>query len=127
MNILLDTHIFLWWDRKEPALGEHARTAIETPLNQIFASAVSTWEIAIKRRFGKLIFPGSASAAIGANGFHALSIVVEDTELAGGLQWDHNDPFDRLLVAQGSRLGLVLLTADRAVRAYGDVPQLWAG
>jgi PIN domain nuclease of toxin-antitoxin system len=79
------------------------RDAIAQPENSIFVSAVSVWEIAIKRRRGKLDFPDPPSAAIGANGFQALPILPEDPEWAGDLVWDHGDPFDRLLVAQAIR------------------------
>ena len=71
MNRLLDTHVFLWWDRRDPALTPTVHSAIETPRNTVYVSAASIWEIAIKRRLGKLEFPGSALGAIGANGFHA--------------------------------------------------------
>jgi PIN domain nuclease of toxin-antitoxin system len=127
VNLLLDTHVFLWWDRQDSALNEHARDAIEDPRNNIFISAASVWEIAIKRRLGKLAFRGSASSAIGANGFHELPIVPLDAEDAGNLAWPHNDPFDRLLVAQAMRLGFVLLTADHLIRTFPGVAQLPAG
>jgi PIN domain nuclease of toxin-antitoxin system len=127
VNLLLDTHVFLWWDRQDPALNDHARDAIEEPRNSVFISAASVWEIAIKRRLGKLTFHGSASAAIGANGFHELPIVPLDAEDAGNLALPHNDPFDRLLVAQAMRLGFVLLTADQAIRTFAGVAQLPAG
>lgn len=127
MNLLLDTHVFLWWDRRDPGLNTDARAAIEDPRNDVFVSAASVWEIAIKRRLGKLTFHGSASAAIGANGFHELPIVPIDAEDAGNLAWHHNDPFDRLLVAQAMRLGLVLLTADRSIRSFDGVALLPAG
>jgi PIN domain nuclease of toxin-antitoxin system len=127
VNLLLDTHVFLWWDRRDPLLNPAASGAIEDSRNSVFISAASVWEIAIKRRLGKLTFHGSASAAIGANGFHELPIVPMDAEDAGNLAWQHNDPFDRLLVAQAMRLGLVLLTADQSIRTFGGVAQLPAG
>jgi PIN domain nuclease of toxin-antitoxin system len=127
VNLLLDTHVFLWWDRQDSALNEHARDAIEDPRNSVFISAASVWEIAIKRRLGKLTFHGSASAAIGANGFQELPIVPLDAEDAGNLAWPHNDPFDRLLVAQAMRFGFVLLTADQSIRTFAGVAQLPAG
>lgn len=127
MNLLLDTHVFLWWDRQEAALNGGARNAIEDPRNNVFVSAASVWEIATKRRLGKLAFQGSAASAIGANGFHELPVVPIDAEDAGNLAWHHNDPFDRLLVAQAVRLGFVLLTADRLIRCFGGVAQLPAG
>lgn len=127
MNLLLDTHVFLWWDRRDQALSAEARVAIEDPRNDVFVSAASVWEIAIKRHLGKLTFDGSASSAIGANGFHELPIVPIDAEDAGNLAWHHNDPFDLLLVAQAVRLGLVLLTADRSIRSFDGVALLPAG
>jgi PIN domain nuclease of toxin-antitoxin system len=124
VKLLLDTHVFLWWDGQASALGHVGRNAIRDPGNQVFVSAASIWEIAIKRRLGKLSFTGAASAAIEANGFHGLPIAPIDAEEAGDLVWAHSDPFDRLLVAQAMRLGLVLLTADRSIQSFGGVAQL---
>jgi PIN domain nuclease of toxin-antitoxin system len=127
VNLLLDTHVFLWWDSRDSGLNVQANETIAAAGNNVFISAASIWEIAIKRRLGKLRFPGSAVAAIGANGFHELPILPIDAECAGNLAWSHNDPFDRLLVVQAMRLGFTLLTADRLIRAFDGVPQLWAG
>ncbi|MGO9997541.1 MAG: type II toxin-antitoxin system VapC family toxin [Acetobacteraceae bacterium] len=126
MNLLLDTHVFLWWDQAT-ALNADTRAVIADPANQIFVSAVSIWEIAIKRRLRKLDFRGSAVTAIGANGFHELPILPIDAENAGALAWQHNDPFDRILVAQARRLTFTLATADAAIRAYANVAQMWVG
>lgn len=93
----------------------------------MFVSAASIWEIAIKRRLKKLDFRGSAVAAIGANGFLELPILPIGAEHAGALAWQHNDPFDRMLVAQARRLTFTLATADAAIRAYANVAQMWAG
>ena len=127
MNLLLDTHVFLWWDRRDKALNADTRAVIADPANQIFVSAASIWEIAIKRRLRRLDFRGSAVAAIGANGFLELAMLPIDAENAGGQAWQHNDPFDRVLVAQARRLGFTLATADVAIRAYPNVAQVWAG
>lgn len=127
MNLLLDTHVFLWWDRRDKALNTDAREVIAGPANNVFVSAVSIWEIAIKRRLNKLAFRGSPVAAIAANGFLELPVLPIDAESAGDLAWQHNDPFDRMLVAQAGRLGFTLVTADAAVRAWAGVAQLWAG
>ena len=125
MNLLLDTHVFLWWDQGGQTLPGHALDAIARPENNIFVSAASVWAIAIKRRLGQLRFHGSAAAAIGANGFHALPVLPGDAEQAGDLIWDHSDPFDRLLVAQAMRLDMTLATADRSIRDFAAVAQLW--
>ncbi len=127
MNLLLDTHVFLWWDSQDKALNADARALIADRANQIFISAASIWEIAIKRRLRKLDFRGSAVAAIGANGFHELPVLPVDAEHAGDLAWQHSDPFDRMLVAQARRLTFTLATADPLIRAYSNVAQLWAG
>jgi PIN domain nuclease of toxin-antitoxin system len=127
VNLLLDTHVFLWWDSQGKALNADTRALIADPANQVFVSAASIWEIAIKRRLKKLDFRGSAVAAIGANGFHELPILPVDAESAGALAWRHNDPFDRMLIAQARRLTFTLATADAAIRAYPNVAQIWAG
>jgi PIN domain nuclease of toxin-antitoxin system len=127
VNLLLDTHVFLWWDREDKALNADTRTLIADAANQVFISAASIWEIGIKRRLGKLEFREAAAAAIGANGFHELPILPIDAEAAGTMAWRHNDPFDRMLVAQARRLTFTLATADAAIRDYPHVAQIWAG
>jgi PIN domain nuclease of toxin-antitoxin system len=127
VNLLLDTHVFLWWDRQDNHLNPDTRALIADPGNRIFVSAASVWEITIKRRLGKLDMRGSAVAAIGNNGFHELPILPIDAERAGALPWRHNDPFDRMLIAQAKRLTFKLATADAAIRAYDGVALLWAG
>jgi PIN domain nuclease of toxin-antitoxin system len=126
LNFLLDTHVFIWWDQRNSALNARARAAIEDPRNNIFVSAASVWEIAIKRRTGKLTFDGSASAAIGANGFLELPILPLEAEQAGDLVWRHGDPFDRMLVAQAIGQRMTFITADEAIRGLDAVPRLWA-
>ena len=127
MNVLLDTHVFLWWDQQDTALSVHARDTINRPENNIFISAATVWEIAIKCRTGKQVFEGVVIDAVHDNGFHELPILAADAEAAGDLEWQHADPFDRLLVAQAMRLGFILLTADRSIRAFANVAQIWAG
>ena len=125
MDLLLDTHVFIWWRNNERPLGHDAKNAISNPLNRVFVSAASVWEIAIKRRIRKLAFTGSPTAAIAENGFFPAPISPLDAEAAGGLAWPHNDPFDRLLIAQAVRLGAVLVTADSTLRA-APAALLWA-
>ena len=127
MILLLDTQVFLWWDSGHAALAADTKALIADASNRILVSAGSVWEIAVKRRLGKLSFDGSPTAAIAANGFEELPILPLDAERAGELAWGHPDPFDRLLVAQTRRLAATLVTADAAVRDYGKVALLWAG
>jgi PIN domain nuclease of toxin-antitoxin system len=124
MDLLLDTHVFLWWDADSSQLGPETRAAIADPANRIFVSAASIWEIGIKRRTGKLVFSGSAVEAIGKNGFVELAISGRDAEGAAALDWDHADPFDRLLVAQARAASMTLATVDKAIRRFGGVAQL---
>jgi PIN domain nuclease of toxin-antitoxin system len=90
-------------------------------------SAVSAWEIAIKRRIGKLAFTGPIRAAVAKAGFAELLINADDAELAGDLDWDHKDPFDRMLIAQCLTRALTLVTADEILGRRRDVPVVWAG
>jgi PIN domain nuclease of toxin-antitoxin system len=126
VDILLDTHAFIWWDGDSTKLNPACRAAIADPSSRVFVSAASIWEIGIKRRTGKLAFNGSAVEAIRKNGFIELPIFGRDAEAAAALDWPHADPFDRLLVAQAQTSRMILATADSAIRAYGDVAQIAA-
>ena len=123
MKLLLDTHAFLWWDSNDANLPAAFRSAMASPENEVFVSAVSVWEIAIKRASGKLSFQASAAKAIGAHGFLPLPITVEHAEWAGSLPQLHCDPFDRLLVAQAQLEGMILVSVDEQILRY-QVPHL---
>ena len=123
MKLLLDTHAFLWWDSNDPHLPVSFRSAIASPANEVFVSAVTVWEIAIKRASGKLIFGQAVGKAIEEHGFVPLPITVDQAEWAGGLPQLHRDPFDRLLVAQAQLEGLILVTVDEQILRY-QVPHL---
>jgi PIN domain nuclease of toxin-antitoxin system len=125
-DLLIDSHVFLWWQTSDPKLSSEARQSMAHADNRVFVSAASIWEIAIKARKGKLISKAPSAAAIAANGFYELPILAVEAEAAGNLDWAHGDPFDRLLVAQAVRLSLVLVTADDVIRKFGGVSQLWA-
>jgi PIN domain nuclease of toxin-antitoxin system len=125
MDLLLDTHAFLWWDASDPQLGAACSAAIADPANRIFVSAASIWEIAIKQRAGRLSFTGAPSQAVARNGFLPLPISGQHAEAAAALPPIHQDPFDRILIAQALVRGLVLATADAAIKRY-TVPQLSA-
>jgi PIN domain nuclease of toxin-antitoxin system len=123
MKLLLDTHVFLWWDAGDTHLPAHFQQAIALPENHVYVSAASVWEIAIKKSTGKLAFEGSVAKAIEKQGFTPLPIAVEHAEWAGSLPVLHRDPFDRLLVAQAQLEGLTLITADEQILRY-QVPHL---
>jgi PIN domain nuclease of toxin-antitoxin system len=119
VRILIDTHIFLWWDRQLRSLTRSLRAAIADGDNDIFVSAASIWEIAIKRSIGKLSFGRSIVDAVSELGFEILPVSGSHAEHAGGLPRHHNDPFDRLIIAQAYLEGMVVGTQDRLMQPYG--------
>ena len=123
MKLLLDTQILLWWDRQLRRVPAVIRSAIEDGSNEISVSVASVWEIAIKRATGKLEFPAPIAETVERLGFELLPITAVHAEHAGGLPRHHNDPFDRLIIAQAMLEGLILGTQDRAMRPY-SVPTL---
>ena len=129
MRLLLDSHAFLWWLFADPKLSRRARTAIEDDVeNQVFVSAASAWEIATKYRIGKLpdaaVVAGNVAATIAEEGFNELSVSVRHAERAGSLVGHHQDPFDRMLMAQAMLDDLSLVSYERAFDVYG-VKRLW--
>jgi len=117
--LLLDAHAVLWWLADDPTLDQVARAAIAEPTNDILVSAASIWEIEIKRALGKLSAPFGLVAAVDEAGFDVLPITGQDAERAGSLPAHHRDPFDRMLVAQASRVGAIVVSRDIAFLAYG--------
>jgi PIN domain nuclease of toxin-antitoxin system len=119
VRLLLDTHMFLWWDRQLRRVPPALRAAIEDDASQVFVSVATVWEIAIKRATGKLQFAASIIDTIDNLGFDLLPITGAHAEHAGGLPRHHNDPFDRLIIAQAYLEGMVLGTQDPMMRPYG--------
>lgn len=123
-GLLLDTYVFIWWRLNEPRLRAGTRATIAAA-DLVFVSVASAWEAAIKVGLGKLNFPESFEAAVVASRFEKLSIAFRHAEAVGSLPHHHNDPFDRMLIAQCQCEKLVLVTRDRKLAAYGlDI--LWA-
>lgn len=119
MNLLLDTHVLLWWlDDPKTLLSEQALTAIEDPDNQIIVSVVSAWEIAIKKTLGKLESPDNLKEVIADAEFELMSIDYEHVWQVKYLPSHHRDPFDRLLVSQATVENLTLVTRDSRLKAY---------
>jgi PIN domain nuclease of toxin-antitoxin system len=127
VSLLIDTQVFLWFESGSTRLSEALRKTIARSDERVFISAASFWEIAIKRRTGKLVLDGSPRAAAAAAGFVELPIEAADAETTGELNWEHRDPFDRMLVAHCLNRAMTLVTADAALRARPDIAVIWAG
>jgi PIN domain nuclease of toxin-antitoxin system len=112
MDLLLDTSVFIRWDRGDSRIPATWVETIVDPANTVYLSSASAWEIAIKRKVGKLTFDGSTLEAAEFHGFAWCEITPRDAEQAGELDWDHRDPFDRMLVAQAALRTLTLVTTD---------------
>lgn len=121
MKFLLDTHLLLWAAGSPDRLSSEARLLLEDTDNTLFFSAVSLWEIAIKRGLGRTDFSVDARILrreLLDNGYHELVIRSEHAVSIECLPLLHKDPFDRLLVAQATVEGITLLTADEIVSKY---------
>jgi len=128
MNVLLDTHAFLWWIDDNPKLSPRAREIISDAGNVLFLSAASGWEIAIKARLGKLTLPDDLERFIAdqlvANAFSSLPIQLSHALHVYTLPAHHRDPFDRILVAQSQLEDMPILTTDSQIAQY-PVQVIW--
>jgi len=121
MKLLLDTHLLLWAAGEPDRLPKEAKMLIEDVQNELFFSAASLWEIAIKHGLGRDDFQVDARLlrrGLLDNGYSELPIGSEHAVAIGGLPTIHKDPFDRMLVAQSMVEGIILLTADALVALY---------
>jgi len=119
MNLLLDTHTFLWAIDNHPNLSLKAREAIIDGSNVVFISAATAWEITIKKAIGKLKLPeGSYLEELTLHRFTPLDITTEHALAVEHLPPHHKDPFDRMLIAQAQVEKLTLVTRDEKIKAY---------
>lgn len=120
--LLLDTHAYVWALTRPDRLSGRARTAIEAPGNVVLVSAATAWEMAIKYRAGRWpeaeILLAQHDDLISRLGAKALDISAADAIRAGGLDWDHADPFDRMLASQSLLHRAALVTS---YAAFGDL------
>ncbi|MEO8098756.1 MAG: type II toxin-antitoxin system VapC family toxin [Acidobacteriota bacterium] len=121
MNLLLDTHVLLWWLMNSPRLSGKGRKSIEEAIT-LHVSAASAWEIEVKRLRG-LEAPEDLPAALRESGIQALNITISHAVASARLPGHHHDPFDRILLAQAAAENLVLCTADEMLARY-EVPVL---
>ena len=116
---LLDTHVILWWLGNEVSrFSGKILLEIQEGGEPVFVSAASAWEIAIKKGLGKLNSPDDFDEVVRKNRFLTLPISLEHAWSVIGLPRHHNDPFDRLLIAQALAEKLTLITADKKIQAY---------
>lgn len=124
MNILVDTHVFLWFILDSPQLPSKARSILVSPEHTRSISIASVWEVSIKHSIGKLQLldglQGFMKDIERAN-FDLLGIAPEHILISGTLPHHHRDPFDRMLIAQAKHEGMLLLSSDPQFALY-DVP-----
>lgn len=118
MSLLLDTHVLLWALTNDPALAEPARGAITDGRNRVLVSAVSAWEITIKKALGRLRAPDDLVDQLAERRFTVLDVTIHHALAVGELAGHHADPFDRLLIAQARTERLTLVTRDRNIARY---------
>lgn len=117
MRLLLDSHVFLWWQCADARLSSTVVEAISMA-PEVFVSAATAWELGLKVSLGKLRLPEPVEDGIRATGFRELSVTFEHTRRAVLLPPLHRDPFDRMLVAQAQCEGLAIVTHDEVVARY---------
>jgi PIN domain nuclease of toxin-antitoxin system len=122
MKVLLDTHIFIWWDSEPKRLTAKARAVCEDPSNTLILSVASLWEMQIKQQLGKLTLRLPLAQLVDEqqtrNHVQILSVGLEHVLALDGIAPHHKDPFDRLLIAQANTEGLVVLIADPIFQKY---------
>ena len=122
MKVLVDSHVILWWLASPKLLKAEALATLELTENEIFISAASWWELAIKRALKRLQFdPRALGKFLDRGQVQRLPITCDHAEAAGSLPRHHGDPFDRMLAAQARLEGLVLMTRDEVFELY-DIP-----
>jgi PIN domain nuclease of toxin-antitoxin system len=122
VKLLVDTNILLWWFLRSDRLPDNVRAILAHAAYGVFASAVSTWEIAVKSAIGRLALPGEPGRYLPDRfrraQIHELPITAAHTYGVSALPKHHADPFDRLLIAQAQLEGMTIVTADRAFKKY---------
>jgi len=127
MNVLVDSHVLLWWFSRSGQLSAASRGVLENAENRVYVSAAVAWELAIKANLGKLEARELISELprlLFEEGFRRLAISVDHALRAGSLPRHHKDPFDRMLVAQAQVLGCPIVSADNVLDRYGVV-RIW--
>lgn len=130
MNLLLDTHVWLWLQVSPSRLGPRALGLVADPRSTLLLSAASSWELAIKHALGRIRLPAPPSQYVPdrmrSSGVRGLAVEHAHALVVAELPPHHRDPFDRMLIAQARLEKLTLVTADREFEPYG-IPIEWAG
>lgn len=128
MNIILDSHAFLWFIGNDPKLSSNARIAIEDSSNRKAVSIASLWEITIKVSIGKLKLAEPVvpflDRELQTNKFSTLEIAFDHLEILSSLPFHHRDPFDRLIVSQAEASSMSIVSIDESLDAYG-ISRIW--
>jgi PIN domain nuclease of toxin-antitoxin system len=128
MRLLLDTHALLWWYSDDPALPKSCRKLIAQSANSVFVSAVSAWEISTKFRLGKLPTASELVQDFGGylerEGFLSIAVSYDHGIRAGMLAGPHQDPFDRMLIAQAEIEKMFIVSSEKIFDRYG-VSRVW--
>ncbi|NEP58238.1 MAG: type II toxin-antitoxin system VapC family toxin [Symploca sp. SIO2G7] len=125
MNILLDTHVFLWFINDDPRLSDNLKYLVEDEDNVIYLSLASLWEISIKSNLGKLNIGNSytefVEAEIIQSRISLIEIKLEHFKINATLPFHHRDPFDRLIIAQSMAENIPIITLDSAFEQYSVI------
>lgn len=128
MNLLLDTHAFIWWNEGNPRISTRLAGLLGDPNHTLWLSMASVWEMQIKSQLGKLVLRRPLQDLIkqemDVNRLRLLSIGLEDIYSLGQLPMIHRDPFDRIILAQALAGGFHLVSDDANVQSYG-LPTIW--
>jgi PIN domain nuclease of toxin-antitoxin system len=127
VRLLVDTHVLLWAAAQPQRLPASSRERLESPENDVFFSAASIWELAIKLQIGRIsltVMPEEIARTAVDRGFQELPVTAAHAARVRLLPLHHRDPFDRLLVAQAIHEPARLLTADRALAKYSDLVEV---
>lgn len=116
-RLLLDTHVVLWWLADDPTLSEEIKDAIDQEVD-VFVSAATVWEVAIKQQLGKITAPANLAEQVRDSDLPTLSITASHAIEAGRLPLIHRDPFDRMLVAQARAEQVTVVSRDDEVGRY---------
>jgi PIN domain nuclease of toxin-antitoxin system len=127
MDLILDTHVLIWFLDGDEKLSKKAKNAIENSKNSKYISIATIWELAIKKSLNKIDFKNGFEnflKLIDENGFEILPISIESIIKLSNLEFIHRDPFDRILVAQCKSENMILITKDELILKY-EIESIW--